>query len=105
MLRLSFFLRVVKVAIAIRLVLGGCAMVISLAIRDCELPFLWHAIVIRFRDCDGLVSRLVIVICLAFCDGADSLVGWLTMLRDGDSLVLFITIVIRFLLRDADLLS
>ena len=67
--------------------------------------FLWHAIVIRFCDCDGLVSCHAIVIHLAFCDGAYSLVGWLTTLRDGDSLVLFITIAIRFLLCDADSLG
>ena len=48
---------------------------------------------------------LATVIRLAFCDGADSLVGWLTTLRDGDSLVLFITIVICFLLRGDDSLG
>ena len=47
----------------------------------------------------------MIVIRLAFCDGADSRVGWLMALCDGDSLVLFITIAIRFLLRDADSLG
>ena len=106
-LRLSFFLRIAKVAIVIRLMfrVGDCAMVISLAFCDCELPFLWHAIVMCFRDCDGLVSRCAIVIRLAFCDGPYSLVGWLTTLRDGDSLVLFITIVICFLLRGDDSLG
>ena len=107
MLRLSFFLCFAKVAIVIRLVfrVGDCAVLMLLAFRDCDLPFLWHAIVIRLRDCDWLVSYHAIVIRLAFCDGADSLVGWLATLRDGDSLVLFITIAIRFLLRDADSLS
>ena len=80
-------------------------MVISLVFRDCELPFLWHAIVMCFRDCDGLVSRYAIVIRLAFCNGADLLVDWLATLRDGALLVLFTTIVIRFLLRDADSLG
>ena len=74
----------------------------SLAFRDCELPLLRHTIVMCFRDCDGLVSRCAIVIRLAFCDDPGSLVGWLTTLRDGDSLVLFITIAICFLLRDSD---
>ena len=69
------------------------------------MPFLLHAIVIRLRDCDWLVSQHVMVIRLAFCDGPDSLVGWLTTLRDGDSLVLFIMSVIRFLFRDAELMS
>ena len=80
-------------------------MVISLAFCDCELPFLWHAIVMCFRDCDGPVSRYAIVIRLAFCNGADLLVDWLATLRDGALLVLFTTIVIRFLLRDADSLG
>ena len=46
-LRPSFFLRVVKVTIVIGLIfrVGGCAIVIHLVFRDCELPFLWHAIV------------------------------------------------------------
>ena len=107
MFRLSFFLHVAKVAIVIRLVfrVGGCAMLIPVAFRDCDLLFLWHAIVIRLRDCDWLVSRHAMVIRLAFCDGPDSLIGWLATLRDGDSLVLFITIAIRFLLRDADSLG
>ena len=107
MFRLSFFLHVAKVAIVIRLVfrVGGCAMLIPVAFRDCDLLFLWHAIVIRLRDYDWLVSRHAMVIRFAFCDGPDSLVGWLATLCDGDSLVLSITIAIRFLLRDADSLG
>ena len=49
-LRPSFFLRVVKVTIVIGLVfrVGGCAIVIlHLMFRDCELPFLWHVIVLN----------------------------------------------------------
>ena len=76
MLRLSSFLRVAKVAIVICLVFraGGCAIVIRLVFCDCELPFLWHAIVIRLRNCDWLVPYHAIVIHLAVCD-CDSLVG------------------------------
>ena len=76
MLCFSFCLRLAKVAIFVRLVfrVGGCAMLMLLAFRDCDLPFLWHAIVIRLRDCDWLVSYHAIVIRLAFCD-CDSLVG------------------------------
>jgi len=49
-------------------------MLIRLAFRDYDLPFLWHAIVIRLRDCDWLVSYHAIGILLAFCD-YDLLVG------------------------------
>ena len=85
---LSFFLCVAKVVIVIRLVycVGGCAMLMLLAFHDCDLPFLWHATVIRLRDCDWLVSYHAIVIRLAFRNG-DSRVDLVATLRDGDSLV------------------
>ena len=54
MLRLSFCLRVAKVAIVTHLEsrVGDCAIFMRLAFRDHKLPSLWLAIVNRLGDCD-----------------------------------------------------
>ena len=73
-------LRIAKVAIVIRLDfrVGGCAILMRLAFRDHELPFLWLAIVNCLGDCDWFVFGNAILIRLALCD-CDSLVGGLVI--------------------------
>jgi len=97
-IRLSFYLRVAKVTIVIHLVflVGSCAILMRLAFRDHELPFLWLAIVNRLDDCDWFVFGNAILIRLALCD-CDSLVVRLAIFTrflccDSNSLVLSNTI-------------
>ena len=83
-------------------------MVICLAFRDCKLHFLWLEIVYCLHDCDWLVF-CGIVICLALRNN-DSLVGWITIVIrflscDCNLPALSLAIVIRLLLRGGDSLG